>query len=62
MSTTKRPKSKLSKNEVAGNFARDWVEFTNPANPEEIFKCDMTWLTSYWQCIYGNGCCGIDAD
>jgi hypothetical protein len=22
----------------------------------------MTWLTSYWQCIYGNGCCGIDAD
>jgi hypothetical protein len=41
---------------------RDWVEFINPANPEEIFKCDMTWLTSYWQCIYGNGCCGIDAD
>ncbi|MEY3133474.1 MAG: hypothetical protein RIT49_132, partial [Actinomycetota bacterium] len=23
---------------------------------------DLTWLTSYWQCIYGNGCCGIDAD
>jgi hypothetical protein len=19
-------------------------------------------VTSYWQCIYGNGCCGIDAD
>ena len=62
MATTKRPKSKLSKNEVAPNFVRDWVEFINPANPEEIFKCDMTWLTSYWQCIYGNGCCGIDAD
>ena len=62
MATTKRPKSKLSKNEVAANFARDWVEFTNPENPEEIFKCDLTWLTSYWQCIYGNGCCGIDAD
>jgi len=30
MATTKRPKSKLSKNEVAANFARDWVEFTNP--------------------------------
>ena len=62
MSTKKRPKSKLSKNEVAPNFARDWVEFVNPANSEEIFKCDLTWLTSYWQCIYGNGCCGIDGD
>jgi len=62
MATTKRPKIKLSKNEVSPNFVRDWVEFINPASPEEIFKCDMTWLTSYWQCIYGNGCCGIDAD
>ena len=62
MAATKRPKIKFSKNEIAPNFVRDWVEFINPANPEEIFKCDMTWLTSYWQCIYGNGCCGIDAD
>ena len=46
MATTKRPKSKLSKNEVAPNFARDWVEFVNPDNSEEIFKCDLTWLTS----------------
>ena len=62
MATKKRVNSKFSKNEVAPNFARDWVEFENPANPEEIFKCDLTWLTSYWQCIYGNGCCGIDGD
>jgi len=62
MATKNRAKSKLSKNEVAPNFTRDWVEFSNPANPEELFKCDLTWLTSYWQCIYGNGCCGIDAD
>ena len=62
MVSKSRDKSKLSKNEVAPNFVRDWVEFENPANPEEIFKCDLTWLTSYWQCIYGNGCCGIDAD
>ena len=62
MATKNRAKSKLSKNEVAPNFARDWVEFANPANPGELFKCDLTWLTSYWQCIYGNGCCGIDAD
>ena len=62
MVSKSRDKSKLSKNEVAPNFVRDWVEFENPANPEEIFKCDLTWLTSYWQCIYGNGCCGIDSD
>ena len=62
MVSKSRDKSKLSKNEVAPNFVRDWVEFENPANPEELFKCDLTWLTSYWQCIYGNGCCGIDAD
>ncbi len=62
MKSQKKPNSKLSKNEFAPNFARDWVEFTNPDNSEEIFKCDLTWLTSYWQCIYGNGCCGIDAD
>ena len=62
MASKSRDKSKLSKNEVAANFVRDWVELENPANPEEIFKCDLTWLTSYWQCIYGNGCCGIDAD
>jgi hypothetical protein len=48
--------------EVKANFARDWVEFVDPANPEELYKCDLTWLTSYWTCIYGTGCCGIDED
>ena len=48
--------------EVSPNFALDWVEFADPANPEELYKCDLTWLTSYWTCIYGNGCCGVDAD
>ena len=48
--------------EVKPNFARDWVEFIDPAKPEELYKCDLTWLTSYWTCIYGNGCCGVDAD
>lgn len=62
MKSQKKSDLKLSKNEFAPNFARDWVEFRNPDNSEEIFKCDITWLTSYWQCIYGNGCCGIDAD
>jgi hypothetical protein len=48
--------------EVSPNFARDWVEFADPASPQEIFKCDLTWLTSYYTCIYGAGCCGVDAD
>ena len=48
--------------EIAAGFARDWLEFTDPLNPEEIFKCDLTWLTSNWTCIYGNGCRGVFAD
>jgi hypothetical protein len=48
--------------EVSPNFARDWVEFADPASPQELFKCDLTWLTSYYTCIYGAGCCGVDAD
>lgn len=48
--------------EVKPGFARDWIEFTDPNNPEEIFKCDLTWLTSSWTCTYGNGCKGVFAD
>lgn len=48
--------------EVKAGFARDWVEFNDPNNPEEIFKCDLTWLTSNWSCIYGNGCKGVFKD
>jgi hypothetical protein len=48
--------------EMAPLHARDWVEFVDPENPDEIYKCDLTWLTSNWSCIYGAGCQGIDAD
>jgi hypothetical protein len=48
--------------EVKDGFPRDYVEFADPAKPAELFRCDLTWLTSYWSCIYGAGCCGIDAD
>ncbi|MDQ1541471.1 MAG: hypothetical protein QOH29_2197, partial [Actinomycetota bacterium] len=41
------------------DFAREWVEFADPANPEQLFRCDLTWLTSSWGCIFGNGCHGI---
>ena len=48
--------------EIATTFAREWVEFPNPDNASEIYKCDLTWLTSYWNCIFGNGCKGIDKE
>ena len=48
--------------EIKPGFARDWVEFTDPNDEEEIFKCDLTWLTSYWTCIYGDGCKGVFKD
>ena len=47
--------------EKALDFAREWVEFVDPADPEQIFRCDLTWLTSSWGCIFGNGCHGIVA-
>ena len=46
--------------EVPLDFPRAWVEFPDPANAEQLFRCDLTWLTSRWTCIYGNGCQGID--
>ena len=42
--------------------ARIWVEFTDPADTGQRFRCDLTWLTSSWTCIFGNGCQGIYAD
>jgi hypothetical protein len=48
--------------EVDLNFPRQWVEFVNPEDDEQIFRCDLTWLLSRWTCIYGNGCKGILKD
>ena len=45
--------------EVSLDFPRAWVEFVDPANSEQIFRCDLTWLTSRWNCIFGRGCGGI---
>ena len=41
---------------------RIWVEFPDPDDAGQRFRCDLTWLTSSWMCIYGNGCQGIYAD
>ena len=40
-------------------FPRAFVEFVNPDDDTEVLRCDLTWLTSNYQCIFGNGCRGI---
>jgi hypothetical protein len=59
-----------SRAETPLNPPRLWVEFPDPDGPcgdgpaqaEQVFRCDLTWLTSSWRCIYGQGCAGIYAD
>jgi hypothetical protein len=48
--------------EVQIGFPRAWAELTDPADPDQVFRCDLTWLTSSWTCIFGQGCPGIYAD
>ena len=45
--------------EVDLDFPRAWVEFTDPADADQVFRCDLTWLTSRWSCIFGQGCPGM---
>ncbi len=52
--------------EATADQARIWIEFPHPESKEgyqpEVLRCDLTWLTSRWQCIFGQGCPGITAD
>lgn len=48
--------------EVDLDFPRSFVEFVNPDDASEVFRCDLTWLTSRWTCIFGSGCKGIYAN
>jgi hypothetical protein len=43
-------------------FPRAFVEFVDPGDPDQVFKCDLTWLTSNYMCIFGQGCQGIYAE
>ena len=47
--------------EVDLDFPRAWVKFPAPADPDQVFRCDLTWLTSAYTCIFGQGCRGIYA-
>jgi len=48
--------------EIALDFPRAFAEFRDPADPAQVFRCDLTWLTSTWTCIFGAGCRGIYAE
>jgi hypothetical protein len=48
--------------EVLLPFPRAFAEFVDPDDPEQTYRCDLTWLTSRWSCIFGQGCQGIYAD
>ena len=41
---------------------RTWAEFADPADPDQRFRVDLSWLCSSWTCIFGSGCKGIYAD
>lgn len=45
--------------EVGLDFTREWVEFVDPEDAEQIYRCDLTWLCSRYTCIFGRGCQGI---
>jgi hypothetical protein len=47
--------------EVDLAFPRAFVEFADPADGDQVFRCDLTWLTSRYLCIFGQGCRGIYA-
>jgi hypothetical protein len=48
--------------EVPLSFPRAWAEFDDPDDPDTRYRCDLTWLTSRWTCIFGRGCRGIYAN
>ena len=48
--------------EVSLDFPRQWIEFVDPADEDQLIRADLTWLTSRWTCIFGRGCKGIYAD
>lgn len=47
--------------EILLDFPRSFVEFADPADEDQVFRCDLTWLTSRYKCIFGQGCRGIYA-
>jgi hypothetical protein len=42
------------------DFAREWIEFADPADSSHWIRADLTWLCSRWTCIFGRGCHGVE--
>ncbi|MGZ6969144.1 MAG: hypothetical protein ACXVKN_15560, partial [Acidimicrobiia bacterium] len=38
---------------------REWVTFKDPKRKKHVWHVDVTFLTSHWSCIFGNGCQGV---
>ena len=47
--------------EVLLDFAREWIEFPDPADAGHVVRADVTWLSSAWTCVFGRGCAGVVA-
>ncbi len=61
----------LTPQEMPLDATRQWVEFPDPDGPvgqaedkpaTTVYRADVTWLTSSWTCIFGQGCKGIYAE
>ena len=48
----------MAQREVSLDFAREWIEFPDPADDSHWIRADLTWLCSRWTCIFGKGCHG----
>ncbi|WP_240979518.1 hypothetical protein [Streptomyces sp. HNM0574] len=57
--TDGEPAAEPRDEETGLDFPRAWVEFPDPEDEDQVFRCDLTWLTSRWNCIFGQGCQGI---
>ncbi|RRO82125.1 hypothetical protein [Corynebacterium bovis] len=48
--------------EMPDDHPREWLEFTDPADPGHVIQVDLTWLLSTYRCRFGTDLCpGIDA-
>ena len=44
--------------EMPLDFAREWIDFVDPADSTHWIRADLTWLCSRWTCIFARGCHG----
>lgn len=44
--------------ELDPTFPREWLDIPDQTGFARVYRCDLTWLTSRWNCVYGNGCPG----